>query len=88
MVFLPRNSTDLTQPLDVAFFRPLKEAWRNILFKWKKGDGRKEASIPKSIFPSLLKKTLRFNHTKYSAELFVYLDSEKLALFLSTDSKS
>jgi len=34
-VFLPTNSTHLTQPLDVAFFRPLKMHWRSILENWK-----------------------------------------------------
>lgn len=55
-VFLPANSTHMTQPLDVAFFRPMKMAWREILEKWKKGDGRKKTGIPKDIFPSLLTK--------------------------------
>lgn len=55
-VFLPSNSTHLTQPLDVAFFRPLKMAWRDILATWKENDGRKETAIPKSVFPRLLKK--------------------------------
>ncbi|CAB3255471.1 unnamed protein product [Arctia plantaginis] len=57
-VFLPANSTHLTQPLDVAFFRPLKMAWRNLLLDWKKTDGRTQASLPKNIFPSLLKKLM------------------------------
>lgn len=30
-IFLPPNSTHLTQPLDIAFFRPLKGAWRAVL---------------------------------------------------------
>ena len=30
-VSLPPNSTHLTQPLDVAFFRPMKIAWWQIL---------------------------------------------------------
>lgn len=54
-VFLPSNSTHLTQPLDVAFFGPLKQAWRSILEKWKQGPGRMEASLPKDKFPPLLK---------------------------------
>ncbi|CAI6374113.1 unnamed protein product [Macrosiphum euphorbiae] len=57
-VFLPANSTHLTQPLDVAFFRPLKQTWRTILKEWKKGPGRKEPSVPKSIFPTLLNKLI------------------------------
>lgn len=58
-IFLPANSTHLTQPLDVAFFRPLKSAWRQILYNWKKTDGRMQATIPKNIFPSLLKKLMK-----------------------------
>ena len=54
-VFLPPNSTHLTQPLDVCYFRPLKYAWKDILEKWKRGPGRYETTIPKSTFPSLLK---------------------------------
>ncbi|XP_028167146.1 uncharacterized protein LOC114357630 [Ostrinia furnacalis] len=54
-VFLPANSTHLTQPLDVAFFRPMKIAWRQILQKWKKTDGRALSTVPKGCFPRLLK---------------------------------
>lgn len=57
-VFLPANSTHLTQPLDIAFFRPMKIAWRNILLKWKKTDGRNQASVPKGCFPRLLKQLI------------------------------
>jgi len=55
-IFLPPNSTHLTQPLDVAFFRPMKIGWRKILEKWKVGPGRKQSTIPKDTFPSLLLK--------------------------------
>lgn len=48
----------MTQPLDVAFFRPMKEHWRAILAQWKAGAGSRESSIPKSIFPRLLKKLM------------------------------
>ena len=34
-IALPPNSTHLTQPLDVAFFRPMKIAWRKQLSCWK-----------------------------------------------------
>lgn len=57
-IFLPSNSTHITQPLDVAFFRPLKMSWRLILEEWKNGPGRYEATIPKDKFPALLKKLL------------------------------
>jgi len=55
-VFLPTYSTHLTQPLDVAFFRPLKIHWRKILEDWKMGEGKEDTSIPKDKFPRLLKK--------------------------------
>ncbi|CAG4982679.1 unnamed protein product [Parnassius apollo] len=57
-VFLPSNSTHITQPLDVAFFRPMKAVWRQILLKWKKTDGSNETSVPKGCFPKLLKKLM------------------------------
>jgi hypothetical protein len=54
-VALPPNSTHLTQPLDVAFFRPMKIAWKKLLTDWKeKGKGRRLPSIPKDEFPKLL----------------------------------
>lgn len=53
-VFLPANSTHLMHSLDVAFFRPLKVAWHKILTTWKNGPGKKEASVPKHLFPALL----------------------------------
>lgn len=54
-VALPPNSTHLTQPLDVAYFRPMKVAWRKILTDWKmKGKGKKAAALPKDEFPRLL----------------------------------
>jgi len=34
-VCLPKNPTRLTQPLDVGFFRPLKQAWLNSLDEYK-----------------------------------------------------
>jgi hypothetical protein len=58
-VCLPANSTHITQPLDVAFFRPLKSHWRKILTEWKESsEGTRNPTIPKQIFPSLLKKLI------------------------------
>lgn len=54
-VFLPPNSTHVTQPLDVAFFRPMKMAWRQLLDNWKKTDGRSLTSVPKGCFTRLLR---------------------------------
>ncbi|KAJ4443798.1 hypothetical protein ANN_05578 [Periplaneta americana] len=46
------NSTHLCQPLDVAFFRPLKSSWRSVLDDWK---SKNRGVVPKSEFPRLLK---------------------------------
>ncbi|XP_065670511.1 uncharacterized protein LOC136089008 [Hydra vulgaris] len=54
-VALPANSTHLTQPLDVAYLRPMKINRRKTLCEWKeKGKGRRVASLPKDEFPRLL----------------------------------
>lgn len=67
-VCLPKNSTHLTQPLDVSFFRPLKEAWRYCLNQWKNKNSRQK-SIPKSTFPSLVSECLnRMNEVGNIAE--------------------
>lgn len=54
-VLLPPNSTHYTQPLDVAFFRPLKIKWRQTLSDWKEVTCR---TILKDRFPRLLKKCI------------------------------
>ena len=56
--FLPPNSTHLTQPLDVAFFRPMKGWWHSILQDWKLSDGKYAATIQKDVFPQLLNKLM------------------------------
>lgn len=50
--FVP-NSTHVSQPLDVAFFRALKEAWRYVLRRFKHEYSR-TSGIPKVIFPQLV----------------------------------
>ncbi|KAG5891187.1 hypothetical protein JTB14_004488 [Gonioctena quinquepunctata] len=57
-IFLPSNSTLLTQPSDVAFFRLSKCAWRKIVEQYKRGPGRRESGIPKNVFSSLMRKLL------------------------------
>ncbi|XP_052740496.1 uncharacterized protein LOC128199899 [Bicyclus anynana] len=54
-VFLPTNSTHITQPLDVCYFGPLKKLWREILLNYKIKNPR-ETTIHKGHFPDLLKK--------------------------------
>lgn len=54
-ICLPPNSTHLMQPLDVAFFHPMKVAWRKILTEWKASvQGSREQVLQKSSFPVLL----------------------------------
>ncbi|XP_034241768.1 uncharacterized protein LOC117645575 [Thrips palmi] len=57
-VCLPPNATHLLQPLDVAFFAPLKTAWRNILNEWKQKSRNRTLTLPKPNFPELLKSLL------------------------------
>lgn len=56
-VCLVPHSTHICQPLDVAFFKPFKVAWRNVLAAYK--DRHHNATgIAKEVFPSLLKSAI------------------------------
>ena len=54
-VLLPSNSTHLCQPLDVAWFRPLKSAWSDVL---EARNSKTGGSLPKTEFPRLLNQAL------------------------------
>lgn len=54
-VLLPPNSTHLCQPLDAAYFRPLKRKWRQLLDEWKSNH---RGPVQKDCFPRMLKKCL------------------------------
>ena len=56
-VLLVPNSTDKCQPLDVAFFAPLKREWRKILEEYKMLN-RNSTSLEKDQFPALLDKLM------------------------------
>ena len=49
---LPSNATHLLQPLDVAFFHPMKIQWRKLLETWKTCNRTK--CVTKNAFPRLL----------------------------------
>lgn len=55
-ILLPPNATHLCQPLDVAYFRPLKESWRSVLRNWKM---EHRGVFQKSDFPNLLYQTFK-----------------------------
>ncbi|CAG4993810.1 unnamed protein product [Parnassius apollo] len=57
-IYLPPNGTHILQPLDVAYFRPLKCKWRQVLLQWNSQLGRKLSTPPKVQFPRLLKTAL------------------------------
>ncbi|KAF4527598.1 hypothetical protein B566_EDAN015152 [Ephemera danica] len=57
LVFLPPNSTHLTQPLDVGFFRPFKGSWRWVLRLFKKSNPQIKI-VPKDHIPSLVREAL------------------------------
>lgn len=59
-IALPPNTTHLLQPLDVAFFRPMKIKWRKLLSDWKEtAHGSRFTTVPKDEFPSLLKNLMK-----------------------------
>ena len=53
-ICLPPNSTHLTQPLDVAYYGPLKRQWREILTAYKRAHPKNQ-TVTKNYFPALLK---------------------------------
>ena len=54
-VCLIANATHLLQPLNAAFYGPLKRHWRKIVDQWKTLCSKKAQTITKDKFPSLLK---------------------------------
>jgi len=57
-IFLPENSTNIMQPLDVSVFRAMKGRWGDLLRDWKDFGTEEFATIPKSSFPGLLARLL------------------------------
>ncbi|KAJ8890890.1 hypothetical protein PR048_010399 [Dryococelus australis] len=59
-VCLPPNSTHLTQPLDVAFFRPMKVAWKKCLGQIREREaGIHSAVLQKQHFQRLSKELMK-----------------------------
>lgn len=56
----------LLQPLDVAFFLPLKTAWRSVLLQWRiTSQGKKSISLSHNRFAGLLADTLTQEFKQY-----------------------
>jgi hypothetical protein len=53
------NGTHLLQPLDIAYFAPLKKTWRKVLHQWKlTPEGRRQGTLNKRQYPQLLSKLI------------------------------
>ena len=63
IAFLPANTTHLTQPLDVAYFRGYKGRWRKILTDYKIPHPY-NAGLSKDDFSSLLNKVMKTSDLK------------------------
>ncbi|KAA0184225.1 hypothetical protein HAZT_HAZT004487 [Hyalella azteca] len=61
-VCLPPNSTDKTQPLDVAFFGPMKKAWKHVLEEFKV-ENPSLSIVNKQVFPKQVNKL--FKHPSF-----------------------
>ena len=57
-VCLPANATHLLQPLDVAFFGPMKTKWRAVLTRYKLKKAKNAGTVAKDQFPKLLKELM------------------------------
>lgn len=66
-ICLPPNSSHISQPLDVAYFRSMKGAWRRILTDYKVKTNK--SPVPKSDFPKLLKQLVTELHHEGSNSL-------------------
>lgn len=95
-VCLTKNSTHLTQPLDVGFFRPFKSAWRFVLTN-RKAVHKLQTAIDKKDLPQLLASTLNEMEKKsknaikkdlissFQATSVVQIDPERVSSEMPSD---
>ncbi|XP_046145944.1 MFS-type transporter clz9-like [Osmia bicornis bicornis] len=62
IISLYPNSTHITQPMDVALFRPLKEAWKKAVTDWRMQNGGK--AVKKQNFAPVLQTALHSLNVK------------------------
>lgn len=62
LISLYPNSTHVTQPMDVAYFRPLKAAWKKAVTSWRLTNNG--ASLQKCHFATVLKSAIDSMDTK------------------------
>ncbi|KAG8337476.1 hypothetical protein J6590_108274 [Homalodisca vitripennis] len=72
-VFLPANSTHLTQPLDIALFGPMKKCWRNVMEEAKFRE-RNSNAFDKRYFPSHVRKALQKLEPNLQKDIIAGLD--------------
>lgn len=46
IITLPSNYTHILQPLEVAFFKPMKGSWQRELDKFKRDEGKRHGCFP------------------------------------------
>ena len=83
-IFLSANSTNLTQPLDVAVFAPMKGHWRSQLNKYKEEcvvKRIKNVTIPKKKFASMLRGMME-DHTVNNAANIRNLQYQNILIFI------
>ena len=54
-ICMPPNATHLCQPLDAAYFAPMKRQWQKILTDFKQSNRKNAGTVSKDQFPRLLK---------------------------------
>ena len=68
LIFLPKNWSHLTRPIDIAFCGPLKKIWKDVLSNWKKEMDNK---LKRDCFPKRMKEIMsRISET----DLFLAFD--------------
>lgn len=79
-ICLPPNSTHLTQPLDVCFFRPVKSEWRKVITDYK-SKPTKLGALDKTVFPVLFKKLFQNGKLLENSAKNLIVAFEKTGIF-------
>ena len=55
-ICLTNHTTHVMQPVDAAFFGPIKRLWRSILEAWKRSNSAQSRALSKNAFLELLRR--------------------------------